>query len=442
MMQSNVPYVNRWCGLLPAIVALATVSCTNSYFDWELPPTEGDGDADSDSDADSDVDADSDGDADSDVDSDADTDGDGDTDADSDSDSDADICHAHDECDDGNDCNGEESCVEGECRSGEPLSCNDAVDCTVDSCDADEGCVNLPNHTLCRRSEVCDPVAGCMTPDVPGTWVLVGPGTFMMGSPASEDGRLDNETRHEVTLTGDFEIQTTEVTQEQFESLMEYAPSSFSECGESCPVETVSWHEAAAYCNALSYEAGLERCYSCSGREADVECEALGSPYGCPGYRLPTEAEWEYAARAGTTTATYNGDLDVYPSSCDMSDVLGPIALYCGNSEVEYAGAYDCSDVGGSESCGPHRVSMRTPNDWGLHDMLGNVWEWCHDFYSLYSGSETDPVGSGSGPYRVTRGGGFRSRAVYNRAANRRRSVHVIHSSSYGFRPARSLPEP
>ena len=147
------------------------------------------------------------------------------------------------------------------------------------------------------------------------------------------------------------------------------------------------------------------------------------SPYDCPGYRLPTEAEWEYAARAGTATATYNGELDA--GGCSAT-VLDPIAWYCGNSEDE-----------------PHSVGSKLPNAWNLYDMLGNVSEWCYDLYGDYPDGPdpvTDPFEPDIvGPNRVYRGGSWHSTAEDSRAAYR--LPHDPHEPSYflGFRPARTL---
>jgi formylglycine-generating enzyme required for sulfatase activity len=353
----------------------------------------GDGDADSDVDADadgdSDGDTDGDGDADADADGDADGDGDGDGDGDADADADADAdpdadvdvdADADDESDtDGDgDADGDGDCVPG-CDGG---------------------------------------------PCGPGEWATICAGTFTMGSPAGELGRYTGETQHRVTLTHDFLIGSTEVTQGEFETLMGYNPSFRTICGGTCPVEQETWHEAAAYCNALSAGEGFDQCYDCIGVGTDVTCEPAAvyeTPYDCPGYRLPTEAEWEYAARAGTTTGTYNGNPDVGPDTCGPSAVLDPIAWWCGNAET------------------PHPVGELDPNEWGPYDMLGNVWERNEDWFEDYVGDANDPWGPEAGSNRVIRGGSWWHGANFARAAFRMSLAPGIRDEGVGFRPARSL---
>ena len=270
---------------------------------------------------------------------------------------------------------------------------------------------------------------------VPGTWTTIPGGTFQMGSPSSESCRVSDETQHHVTLTHKFEIQATEVTQGQFTSLMGYSPSFFSSCGTTCPVEQVSWHEAAAYANALSSQKGKASCYACTGSGTSVSCTEASAytgqkVYDCPGYRLPTEAEWEFAYRSGTSTAFYNGGI----TSCTSTDPnLDKIGWYWENSQV--------SNAGNPTGRGTHPVKGKMPNAWGLYDMAGNVWEWCHDWYGSYpSSSVTDPVGT-TGSYRVNRGGSWYAWARNARAGNRYSFSRPGSSGNVlGFRLARSVP--
>jgi formylglycine-generating enzyme required for sulfatase activity len=273
-------------------------------------------------------------------------------------------------------------------------------------------------------------------PTAPGTWELIDvSGTpFTMGSPAVELGHQSSEVEHEVTLTRNFYIMTTEITQQQYLDEMGYNPSNFSGCGMDCPVERVNWHEVAAYANALSALEGLGECYSCTGTApADIDCSRSGSyatPYECPGYRMPTEAEWEYAARGGTTTATYAGDLDdtnvaFDAVTCDANPELEGIAWWCGAVGV------------GSTT---HAVAGKVPNAYGLYDMLGNLYEWCDDWYAVYPGDETAPTGPPSGSGRVLRGGSWDDYAGLARAAYRYGFTPGGRSASLGGRILRSAP--
>ncbi|MGM0418920.1 MAG: formylglycine-generating enzyme family protein, partial [Thermodesulfobacteriota bacterium] len=204
-------------------------------------------------------------------------------------------------------------------------------------------------------------------------FVYIKPGTFMMGSPISEPGRDSDEKQHKVTLTKGYYMQTTEVTQGQWKKVMGNNPSRFDECGDDCPVEYISWKEAKKFIKKLN--------------KLDE--------YKKFTYRLPTEAEWEYAARAGTQTALYSGDTTI-----KGAPELDEIAWYGGNSCVDYSGGFDCSDwyekQTGCASCGIQRTGLKKPNAWGLYDMIGNVWEWCEDRYGDYpTGQVTDPRGPG-----------------------------------------------
>jgi len=214
----------------------------------------------------------------------------------------------------------------------------------------------------------------------------------MMGTPLHELSRDTDEIQHHVTLTRSFLMMSTEVTQQEFQALMGYNPSENRTCGGSCPVENVNWHEAAAYANAMSQRERRQQCYICNGAGASVFCNPIGSPYSCTGYRLPTESEWEYAARAGTASATYFGDVAAHLQTCEMPNpTLDPISWFCGNSGRH-----------------THRVGTRAPNAFGLYDVLGNVYEWCHDWFGDYPhGRAVDPWGPVGGTERAVRGGSF-----------------------------------
>jgi formylglycine-generating enzyme required for sulfatase activity len=250
-------------------------------------------------------------------------------------------------------------------------------------------------------------------------FVYIQPGTFKMGSPSDEPGRFNHETLHEVTLTRAFYMQTTPITQGQWQQLMGSNPSFFKACGSTCPVENVSWNDVQEFIKKLNDQ---------EGREV---------------YRLPTEAEWEYACRAGTTTALYSGPIKIEGER--NAPALDPIAWYGGNSGVEYEGGYDSS--GWKEKqyshkrAGTHPVSQKQPNARGLYDMIGNVWEWCEDWYGNYPDRPiTDPTGPDKGSNRVLRGGSWNSYARHCRSANRDRSAPGVRLDLLGARLARSLP--
>ena len=234
-------------------------------------------------------------------------------------------------------------------------------------------------------------------PAVGATWtnalgmefVGVPAGTFVMGSPEGEEGRFNDEgPQREVTLSRGFWMGKHEVTQGEWEAVMGRNPSEFTACGAECPVESVSWNEVQEFMGRLNE------------REA-----AAGS---AARYRLPTEAEWEYAARAGTAGARY-GELDA-------------IAWYGDNSDRT-----------------THPVGEKTANAWGLHDMLGNVWEWVSDWYGEYpSGAVTDPTGPDTGSNRGLRGGSWFNTAGYVRSALRNNVAPGYRYGSIGIRLVRT----
>jgi formylglycine-generating enzyme required for sulfatase activity len=188
---------------------------------------------------------------------------------------------------------------------------------------------------------------------------------FTMGSPASEANRSNDEIQHEVTISKPFYLGVTEVTQEQYEAVMGNNPSNFKDAKN--PVERVSWDDAVEFCKKLSSKTGKT-------------------------VRLPTEAEWEYACRAGTTGA------------------------YAGNGSLDDMGWYTSNS-----SSKTHPVGQKKPNAWGLYDMHGNVYEWCGDWYAdkYPTGAAKDPTGPASGESRVLRGGSWDLYPQYCRSAYR-----------------------
>ena len=216
-------------------------------------------------------------------------------------------------------------------------------------------------------------------------FVYIEPDTFMMGSPSSAPYREKDEKQHRVTLTKGYYLQTTEVTQGQWKAVMGTNPSKFSNCGDDCPVETVSWNDIQDFIRKLKQQEGGSK------------------------YRLPTESEWEYACRAGSTTA------------------------YCFGGSKGDLGSYVWYDTNSGSRT--HPVGQKQPNAWGLYDMHGNVWEWCSDRYGDYaSGTVTDPEGPSSGDSRVFRGGSWYDYARNCRSANRDWYSPGERSRSLGFR--------
>ncbi len=235
---------------------------------------------------------------------------------------------------------------------------------------------------------------GDMTPTYTNSlgqaFILLPAGTFTMGSPSDEPGRSSSETQHQVTLTQPFYMQTTEVTQAQWEAVIGSNPSLFDGC-PTCPVESVSWNDVQGFITKMNAR-------------------------GEGTYSLPTEAQWEYAARAGSTTAFYNGGITV--TECDYDPNLNAIGWYCYNDEARSS-----------------LVGQKAPNAWGLYDMSGNVEEWCSDWYGSYpSNAVTDPTGPSSGLYRVLRGGGWIDNATHCRSATRSLGSLDYRFFTFGFR--------
>ena len=229
--------------------------------------------------------------------------------------------------------------------------------------------------------------------------ILISPGTFLMGSPPTEPGRDENERQHQVTLSNSFWLGKTEVTQNQWQKVMGNNPAKLK--GDNLPVEQVSWHECISFCNTLSELEGLTPAYQISGENVTWLPSA-------DGYRLPTEAEWEYACRAGTTG----------PHAGNVAEM----ARYSANSGRK-----------------TRAVGTGKPNVWGLFDMHGNVWEWCWDMYQkdYGPGPDLDPTGSDTDNYRIERGGSWHRNARDCRSASRGTDNPHARRNGLGFRLAR-----
>jgi formylglycine-generating enzyme required for sulfatase activity len=242
------------------------------------------------------------------------------------------------------------------------------------------------------------------TPQVNEDMVFVQGGTFQMGSTS---GNRFEKPIHSVTLSN-FYIGKYEVTQGEYKALMGSNPSySGKGIGDNYPVNKVNWNEAVEYCNVLSRKEGLTPVYS--GSDTTVSCN-----FNANGYRLPTEAEWEYAARGGKSSRNYN---------------------FAGSNNLENIAWYE--DNSGSKN---NPVGQKQPNELGLYDMTGNVWEWCWDWYVYYSsGSQSDPTGSSTGSSRIRRGGGWANDASFSRTAFRGYAKPSSWGYNVGFRVVRRL---
>lgn len=279
----------------------------------------------------------------------------------------------------------------------------------------------------------------------PGEMALIPAGTFIMGSPTTEAERYEDESQHEVSLSG-FLIGRHEVTVAEFRAFVKATgykttaelnggarvknpdgwekredaswTNPYIEQSDDDPVVDVSWFDSLMYCNWRSLEEGLDPIYSIEG--TSVSCNLASN-----GYRLPTEAEWEYACRAGTTRATAFGD-SLSPRqaniSCNYPFDPGKLATESCYSNTRPVGSYP-------------------PNAWGLWDMHGNVSEWCWDRYGPYpEAPERNPVGVMSGPFRVLRGGNWYSPDSENRSAARSSGSPAVALSCVGFRIVRNAP--
>jgi formylglycine-generating enzyme required for sulfatase activity len=248
--------------------------------------------------------------------------------------------------------------------------------------------------------------------------VLVEGGTFTMGDTWG-GGDSDERPTHKVTFTYDFYIGKYEVTFDEYDAFCNATgKSKASDSGwgrGTRPVINVTWWDAIDYCNWLSEKEKLPKAYDSDGNLLDKDGRITIDPSKVVGYRLPTEAEWEYAAKGGNKSEGYK-----YSGSDNVSDV----AWYSSNS--------------GSKT---QEVGKKAPNELGLYDMSGNVWEWCSDWYGSYSSSaQTNPYNSTAGSYRVLRGGSWSNYATYARVAFRSNLSPTVTSYYLGFRICRTVP--
>ena len=257
--------------------------------------------------------------------------------------------------------------------------------------------------------------------DIEDGFILISGGTFEMGSPDGEAWRSDDETQHTVTVS-DFYVSPFELTQKEYSEITGKNPSNFS--GDDLPVENVSWLDAILFCNAYSEKMGLTPVYTADGNYISWDRSA-------DGYRLPTEAEWEYACRAGTTT----------PFNTENSPSAEE-ANYYGHYPYMIEGNYFTQEKLETKP-GIYRqttlaVDSFEPNGYGLYNMHGNVSEWVWDYYGKYGNNEIDPTGVETGILRVYRGGGWNDFAKNMRSAYRATMPQDKGSFNIGIRLVRN----
>ena len=236
-----------------------------------------------------------------------------------------------------------------------------------------------------------------------------------MGSPSGEKDRFGDEAQHEVKIN-DFCIGIYQITQDEYEAVMGYNPSNFK--GANLPVENVSWYDAIEFCNKLSLKEGLKPVYSIDKSHIDINNKSendfirwtVNWDRNSNGYRLPTEAEWEYACRAGTNSSFNTGDI-ITSNNANFDACLYEKTI---------------------------NVGSFAPNSWGIYDMHGNVEEWCWDWYGNYSSQEqNDPTGAAFGDGRVLRGGSWSDEGQCIRSAYRYYGAPSNHDYDSGFRIVR-----
>lgn len=282
------------------------------------------------------------------------------------------------------------------------------------------------------RGDTTDPIVGNMR--------FVPAGSFTQGSPSSEACRASNETQFVHTLTKDMMVMETEVTRDMWADLKAVQPGlpkdptdTSQGSGDSNPVQNITWYEAVLFANLLSHQNGYAKAYyKDAGFTEAVNADNYASgdiycKYDADGYRLPTEGEWEYFARAGTTGAFLVNEPGYDASTCGSCTPgtfpnLESVAWFCAS--------------GGNAT---HPVGRKVANAWGLRDVHGNVWEWCWDWWGVYpGGSQTDYRGAETGIIRVARGGGWGNLPSHCRLANRGSGGPDQRNTAIGFRLLRS----
>jgi len=265
--------------------------------------------------------------------------------------------------------------------------------------------------------------------------VLVEGGTFTMGDTWG-GGDSDEKPTHKVTFSYNFYIGKYETTFDEYDAFCEATgrskPNDKGWGRGTRPVINVSWWDAIAYCNWLSEKEKLPKAYDSNGNFLDKDGRITTDPSKVVGYRLPTEAEWEYAARGGNKSKGYK-----YSGSDNIDDV----AWYWQNSGDNYlTGDWDENTIV-KNNCRTQEVGKKAPNELGIYDMSGNVWEWCSDWYGNYSSSaQTNPYNSTADFFRVARGGSWGNYATHSRVASRRRNSPASASRNLGFRITRTVP--